>query len=126
MVLSQAYLPPRTPWLLKFLHQIGELGEEVVRIVRAGAGFGVILHAEERQGFMAHAFVGLIVQVYVRDFHIFGRQRIRIYTEAVILRGDFDLLGEQILYRMIRAVVAKFQLEGFSAKREAAQLVAEA
>ena len=44
----------------------------------------------------------------------------------MILRGDFDLLGEQVLYGVIRAVVAKFQLEGFAAQGQAAQLVTEA
>jgi len=97
-----------------------------VGIVGAGAGLGVILHAEERERFVAHSFIGLIVQVYVRDFYIFGRERIRIYAKTVILRGDFHLLGQQILYGMIRTVVAEFQLERLPAEREAAQLVAEA
>ena len=34
----------------------------------------------------------------------------------MILRGDFDLIGQKILYRMILAVVAEFQLKGFAAK----------
>jgi len=97
-----------------------------VGIVGAGAGLGVILHAEERLRLVAHSFIGLIVQVYVRDFYIFGRERIRIHAKTVILRGDFHLLGQQILYGMIRTVMAEFQLEGFSAESEAAQLVAEA
>jgi hypothetical protein len=84
------------------------------------------LHAEQRQGAVAHAFVGVIVQVDVRDFYVTGGQGFRIHAEAVILRGDFYLLGEQIFYGMIRTVVAEFQLEGFSAQREPAQLMAEA
>jgi hypothetical protein len=44
----------------------------------------------------------------------------------VILRGDFDLIGEEILHRMVGTVVAKFQLVRFAAQREAAELVAEA
>src|SRR5713101_1492862 len=96
-----------------------------MRIVGAGAGFGVILHAEERVRFVAHAFIGLIVQVYVRDFYIFGRERIRIHAKTVILRGDFYLLGEQIFYRVIGTVMAEFQLEGFPAQGKSAQLVPE-
>src|SRR5260370_23111965 len=95
-------------------------------IVRAGAGFRVILQAEERLGLVALAFVGVIVQVDVGDFHFAGGQRIGVHAEAVILRGDFHLLGQQILYGMLRAVVAEFEFEGFSAERQAAQVVAEA
>ncbi len=86
----------------------------------------MILHAEERQGAVAHAFVGVIVQIYVRDFYVAGGQRFRVYAKAVILRGDFYLLGEQIFYGMIRTMVAELQLEGFSAQGEPAQLMAEA
>src|SRR5713226_10660731 len=86
----------------------------------------MILHAEEWKGAVSHAFVGVIIQVDVRDFYVTGGQRVRIHAEAVILRGDFYLLGEQILDGMIRTMVAELQLEGFSAQGEAAQLVAEA
>ncbi len=110
----------------EFFHQVGELGEEVVRIVRAWRGFGVVLHAEEGSVFVAHAFVGVVVEIQVRDFDVAGGQRVGIDAEAVILRGDFDLVGQKIFYRMIRAVVAEFQFEGFAAQREAAELVAEA
>jgi len=41
--------------LSELFHQIGELGEQIVRIVRAGRGFRMILHAEEGQGLVAHA-----------------------------------------------------------------------
>ena len=37
-------------------------------IVRAGRGFGVILHAEQRQVPMAQAFQRFVVQVDVREF----------------------------------------------------------
>jgi hypothetical protein len=36
-----------------------------MRIVWAGRGFGVVLHAEERQRFVAQAFERLVVQVNV-------------------------------------------------------------
>ena len=61
----------------------------------------------------------------MRDFDIFGRERVGVYAEAVILGGDFHLLGQQIFHGMIRTVVAEFKLEGFAAEREAAELVAE-
>ena len=42
------------------------------------------------------------------------------------MRGDLDLAGEEILHRMVRAVVAKLQLEGLPAECDAAKLVAQA
>ena len=70
---------------------------------------------------MAQAFIGVIVQIQVRDFDVARGQRIRIHAESVILRGDFHLPGQQILHRMIRAVMAELQLEGFSAQSQSAQ-----
>ena len=110
----------------KFFHQIRELREQVMRIVRPGRSFRVILHAEERQVLMAHALVGVVVQIKMGDFDIAGRQRFGIDTKAVILGGDFHLIGQKIFHRMIRAVMAEFQLERFSAQRDPAKLVAKA
>ena len=71
----------------------------------------MILHAEKRERTMAHALVCVIVQIYVRDFNVARWKRIRVDHEAVVLRCDFDVSRLQILYRMIRAVMAEFQLE---------------
>ena len=86
----------------------------------------MILHAEQRQRFVAHAFVGVIVQIDVGDFDFARGQRFRVHAETVILGSDFDLFGEQVFHRMIRTVMAELQLESFSAEGEATQLVAEA
>ena len=90
-----------------------EIVEQVVRVVGPRRGFGMILDAEQRQRAMAEAFVRVIVQIEVGDFDIARRERVGINGKAVILGGDFDFLGAQILYRVVRAVVAEFQLEGF-------------
>src|SRR5579872_662709 len=60
------------------------------------------------------------------DLDVARWQRIRVHTKTVILRGDFHLFGQQILNGMIRSVMPESQLESFSAKREPAQLVAQA
>ena len=109
-----------------FLHHGDEIVEEVAGVVRSGRGLGMILHAEERQRAVAHAFVGVIVQIDVRDFDVARRERFGIHAEAVVLRRDFDFLRAQIFHRMIRAVMAEFQLECLAAQREAAELMAEA
>jgi len=53
-------------------HRVGELSEEIVRIVRAWGGFGVVLDAEQGQVFVAHAFVGVVVEIDVGDFDVAG------------------------------------------------------
>ena len=50
----------------------------------------------------------------------------RIDGEAVVLRGDLDLAGLELLDRMIGAAVAELQLVGLAAHRERQDLVAEA
>src|SRR5215468_233012 len=67
----------------------------------------------------------MVVQVQVRNFDFTGRERFRVNTKAVVLRGDLDLAGEQVLHRMVRAVVAKLKLERLAAQCQAAELVAQ-
>src|SRR2546429_804595 len=112
----------RASWLAPFFHHVRELREQIMRIVRPRRSFRVILHAKERHFFVAHAFVGVIVQVDMRDFHVARRKRIGVHGKTVVLRGDFHLFGEKILYRMIRAVMAEFQLEGFRSEEHTSEL----
>src|SRR5208282_5391533 len=44
----------------------------------------------------------------------------------MVVRGDFDLAGGQLLHGMISAVVAEFQLEGLASERYADELMAQA
>src|SRR5262245_48317029 len=76
-------------------HHPPELLEQVARVVRAGGGFGVVLHAEDRLLDVAKAFEGLVVQVDVRRLDVLG-QRLRVDGKAVVLGGDFDLLGAAV------------------------------
>ncbi len=43
------------------LDQVRELVEEVGGVMRAGRGFGVILHAEDRQFLVPHSLHGAVV-----------------------------------------------------------------
>jgi hypothetical protein len=45
-----------------------EVVEQVLRIVRAGRGLGMVLHAEDRVVAVAEPFERLVVQVDVREF----------------------------------------------------------
>src|ERR1035438_2459522 len=98
---------------LPLLHHFAEVTEEVVGVVGAGAGFGVVLHAEERQGAVAKAFEGVVVEVDVGEVDFGGVDGVGIDGEVVIVRGDLDFAGVVALYGMIAAVVAEFTLAAF-------------
>ena len=53
-------------------------------------------------------------------------QRVGIDREAVVLAGDRDRAGGEVLDRLVAAVVAELELAGLAAQREPEQLVAEA
>src|SRR5580658_4025825 len=110
---------------LPLLHHFAEVAEEVVGVVGAGAGFGVVLHAEERQRAVAQAFEGIVVEVDVGEVDFGGVERLGIDGEVVIVAGDLDLAGVVALDGMIAAVVAELELVGFAAESEADELVAE-
>ena len=91
----------------------------------AWAGFGVVLHAEERQGAVAQAFEGVVVEVDVGEVDFAGVDGVGVDGVIVIVRGDLDFAGVVALDRMIATVVAEFELVGFAAESEADELVAE-
>jgi len=56
------------------VHQLPELGKQILAVVRAGGRLGVVLHAEGRVFLVSHAFDRVVVQIAVRDFQI-SRER---------------------------------------------------
>jgi len=50
--------------------QFRELVEEVRRVMGTGRGFGMILHAEDRQLLVPHSLDGAVIQIDVRYFHV--------------------------------------------------------
>jgi len=97
----------------------------MLRIVRAGCGFGVILDRDDGQRAVSHAFDTLVVEVDVRHFH-FGRQAVGLHCKAVIMRGDLDVAVAKILDWLIAAAMTKYELESFAAKRAPQQLMTKA
>lgn len=91
----------------------------------AGSGFGVVLDAEDGQGLVANAFDSAVVEVDVGDFHIV-RQSVWVDCETVVLRGDGDFAGTEILDGLIASTVAEFELVGFGSECVAKDLVAKA
>ena len=116
---------PTFKFLAAFLNQGPEFREQRRRIMRAGRGFGMILHAENRLGLVPHALDRLVVQIDPVHGQL-RRQDFGIHGETVVLRRDFDLAGCQILHRLVGAAMAELQFEGFPAERLAENLVAQA
>src|SRR3990167_317960 len=94
--------------------------------MRAGGGFGMVLHAEDRQRAMAKALERLVVQVPVGAFHRRGRQRVRVYGESVVVGRDFDFTRGGVHHRMVSATVSKLQLVGLAAESQTQHLMSQA
>ena len=110
---------------LLVLHQLYEIFEQIVRVVWAGGGFGVVLDGEGRLVFAAESLVRVVVEVQVRQLDIFIFERVGVHAEAVVLAGDFDFSGLEILNGVVGSAVAKLELVGFGAERQGENLVAE-
>src|SRR5450432_3003098 len=91
---------------LPLLHHVAEVVKEIVRIMRPGCRFRVVLDAKKGQRFVAQAFQCLVVQVDVGQFNLVGVDRIGIDGEVVVVSRDLYLAGGVVLYRMIAAVMA--------------------
>src|ERR1700752_1716485 len=81
-------------------HQVVESLEQRLQVVRTGAGFGVPLETERRPVLEGQPLQRPVEQRAVCGLDI-GRERRLIDREAMILTGDEDAAGIQILYRMI-------------------------
>ncbi len=51
---------------LTAVHHGGETIEEIRRVVRAGAGFRVVLHGQQRQVLVGNALESFVVEIDVR------------------------------------------------------------
>ena len=78
----------------------------------AGAGFGVVLDAEDGQVGVAEAFDGAVVEVDVGDDAAAGFEALLVDGEAVVLAGDLDSAGVEVLDRLVAAAVAELELVG--------------
>ena len=104
------------------LHEIQEALEVKAGVHGARRRFGVILDGEDRQGFVGQTLDRAVVEVDLADGERIFWERARVKRVAVVLRRDHDATRGQVLDRMIRAPVAKRELEGTAAKRTAQKL----
>src|SRR5205823_12201645 len=86
----------------------------------------VILDGEDRQFSVLETLDGAVVQVDVRDLETALIDAGRVDRVAVVLAGDVDAPGAQILHRVVAAPVAEAELEGARPKGLADDLVAQA
>src|SRR5574340_428130 len=73
---------------------------------------------------MLHAFFGPVVEVCMRKYDL-ASQGVDVDTVIVVLRGDLDPAGPQVLHRMVSSVMAEFQFVGLSPKCKAKYLMAK-
>src|SRR3954452_5176867 len=114
--------------------------EEVEAVVRAGPGLRVVLDRAARDVEEREALHRAVVEVQVRQLRgaevglpahgLVGVDRLLPTRpqdrEAVVLRGDLDAAGLEVLDGVVAAAMAEGQLEGLQADRPAQQLMAEA
>ena len=75
---------------------------------------------------MSHALKAVVIEIDMGEFDFILIQRIEINAEPMILGGDFDPAGGQVLYRLIDTPMAEFQFIGFTAESEAHYLMSQA
>ena len=107
---------------MSFPDRLHKLREQIIAFMRPWRGFGMVLHGKNWELFMLEAFDGMIVQIQMREFAI-GGHRLPIDGKAVVLRGDFNLLRDQVLHRMIRAAVPELELIRIASERQRKQLM---
>src|SRR5258706_10987743 len=100
----------RRGMLRSALHQLHEIVEQVMRIVRPGRRLRVILHAEDGMVAMPETFQRLVVQIGMRDLDFVEVEGVGIDGEAMIMRSDLDAPGDFVEHGMIRAAMTELQL----------------
>jgi len=88
----------------------------------AGRGFRMVLDAEDGMTTMSHPFQRPIVEIDMSDFHI-PWQRFSVDRKTMVLRGDRNLSGSQIFYRLISPTMTKLQFCSLPTVGEAQKLV---
>src|SRR5262249_51052375 len=109
----------------RLFHQVHESLEEVVAVLRAGAGLGVILHREDRFALHAQSLVAAVEQRDMRHLDVL-RQALGDDAEAMVLAGDLDLARLDVLHRVIGTPMPDRHLLRAAAERQSQELVSEA
>ena len=82
------------------INHFTEFVEKVIGVMRSRGGFGMVLYRENRLFPVAQTLARVVVEIDLGGLGLGGRERCRIDRETVILRGDADLAGGQVLGRV--------------------------
>ena len=115
---------PHTILDQRLVHHLDKAREQVVRILRAGRGFGMVLHREGGHLGGSDALDDPVVQVHVGDLS--GAKRAFGHGEVVVLAGDLHHAVSQAPHGVVAAVVAEGELGDRATERGGEELVAEA
>src|SRR5439155_22111330 len=99
--------------------------EELVVGPRARPRFAMILHGDDRELTVGHAFDRAVVEIQVRDFEFGARERVGVYRDSVVLRGYVDASAALILDRLVAAPVSELQFVRLPAEGKGQQLMTE-
>ena len=97
-------------------HHLHEFTKEILSVVGPWRGLGVILDGKDGKFLMPHPFERSVIEVQLCDFDLIGIERVGIDRESMILRGDHDPTGLEVLDRLIGPPMAEFQFERPSTK----------
>ncbi len=99
--------------------------KEIVTVLRAGARLRVILHREDGLAFQPQPTICAVKEGDMGLFHIVW-QAVSIHGEAMVHGGDLDLVGREVLHRVVGAVVALMHFFGLSPECECQHLMTQA
>ena len=75
--------------------------------------------------FVSKTFNGVVIEIHMRDFNVICRETMGIYTESVVLGGDFNLAREEVFDRVIGPVMSKFEFVCFGTQGQTQELVSQ-
>ena len=83
----------------------------------------MVLNAESPVPLAFYAFHRAVQQIAMCHCKLRGFQAFLIYRIGMVLRGDLDLSGFQILYRMVASPMPEFEFIGLGAVSEGQDLM---
>ena len=103
-----------------------EAVEKMLIILRPRATLGVVLDGEDRQRTVGDSLDRAVIEVQLTDVEVTVRNRQGVDPELMVLTGDMDQAGVEVLDRVVGAVVTEGQPRGRPPDRLAENLVAKA
>src|SRR6185437_9405146 len=107
------------------VHHRDEPLEQMVAVGRTRARLGMVLHAEHGAAGAGEPLVAAVEQADMGHLDA-GGQRLAVHREAMILAGDLDPPGGELLDRLVGAAMAAIELVGPPTQCQSEQLVTEA